>query len=89
MAGCTLYSNFEFCCMCAATCYWAGIRRVVYGISEERLLSLTGNSDENPTMSLPCRTVFQACQRKVNVHGPFPELEDEIIADHLEFWTKK
>lgn len=73
--------------MCAGSCYWSGIGTVVYGISEDRLLDLTGNSQENPTMSMPCRKVFEAGQRKVNVFGPFPQLEQEIIADHLEFWT--
>lgn len=88
LAHCTLYTNFEPCAMCAGSIMWSNIGACVYGISEERLLSLTGNSDENPTMSLPCRTVFNAGQRKVQVQGPFPELETEIIADHLEFWTK-
>lgn len=74
--------------MCSGSCYWANIGTVVYGISEDRLLSLTGNNDENPTMSMPCRKVFEAGQRKIEVFGPFPELEQEIIADHLEFWTK-
>ncbi|GAA5802263.1 CMP/dCMP deaminase zinc-binding protein [Helicostylum pulchrum] len=87
LAKCTLYTNFEPCVMCAGSCYWSGIGTVVYGISEDRLLDLTGNSQENPTMSMPCRNVFDAGQRKVNVFGPFPQLEQEIIADHLEFWT--
>ncbi|KAI8381208.1 CMP/dCMP deaminase zinc-binding protein [Radiomyces spectabilis] len=86
LKGCTMYTNFEPCAMCAGSCYWAGIGRVVYGMSESRLLEMTGNNDENPTMSLPCRVVFDAGQRKIDVHGPFPELEDEISADHLEFW---
>lgn len=72
--------------MCAGSCYWANIGTVVYGISEQRLLSLTGNNDENPTMSLPCKKVFEAGQRKVKLFGPFPELEKEIVQDHLEFW---
>ncbi|KAL7313183.1 hypothetical protein PS15m_006962 [Mucor circinelloides] len=88
LSNCTLYTNFEPCVMCAGSCYWANIGRVVYGIAEERLLQLTGNNEENPTMSMPCRKVFEAGQRPVQVEGPFPELEKEIIADHLEFWAK-
>ncbi|GAB5585241.1 hypothetical protein Unana1_00141 [Umbelopsis nana] len=84
---CTLYTSFEPCAMCAGSCYWAGIGGVVYGVTEDRLLAITGNSDANPTMSLPCRKVFSAGQREVQVFGPFPELEDEIVADHLKFWT--
>ncbi|KAJ2962457.1 hypothetical protein NQZ79_g2383 [Umbelopsis isabellina] len=84
---CTLYTSFEPCAMCSGSCYWAGIGGVVYGATEERLLALTGSNDENPTMSLPCRQVFDAGQRKVQVFGPFPELEEEIVADHLKFWN--
>ncbi|CAO3625214.1 unnamed protein product [Cunninghamella blakesleeana] len=83
---CTLYSNFELCAMCAGTCYWSGIGCVVYGATEKRLLELTGNNDENPTMSLECREVFKAGQREVKVYGPFPELEEEIVKDHIDFW---
>jgi tRNA(Arg) A34 adenosine deaminase TadA len=72
--------------MCAGSCYWANIGKVVYGMSEHRLLELTGSSEENPTMTMACRSVFEAGQRQVEVHGPFPELEQEIIADHLDFW---
>ncbi|KAI9357764.1 zinc-binding CMP/dCMP deaminase protein [Pilaira anomala] len=87
LAKCTLYTNFEPCVMCAGSCYWANIGTVIYGISEDRLLCLTGHNKENPTMSMPCRQVFEAGQRKVKVFGPFPELEQDIIADHLEFWN--
>ncbi|CAO3689255.1 unnamed protein product [Umbelopsis ramanniana] len=83
---CTLYTSFEPCAMCSGTCYWAGIGGVVFGATEKRLLTITGNHEENPTMSMDCRQVFSAGQREVQVFGPYPELEDEIVADHLEFW---
>jgi hypothetical protein len=37
-------------------------------------------------MSLPCRQVFAAGQKAIQVHGPFPELEAELIAPHQGFW---
>ena len=61
--------------MCAGAMYWAGIGRVVYGLSEDRLRTLTGNHPENPTLDLPCRQVFESGQRRVEVVGPL--LEDE------------
>jgi len=53
LASCTLYSSAEPCCMCAGALYWAGIGRVVYGLSERRLKTITGNHAENPTLDLP------------------------------------
>lgn len=70
--------------MCAGAIYWAGIGRVVYGLSEHRLKAITGAHAENPTLDLPCRTVFAAGQRHVDVTGPL--LEDEAAAIHEDFW---
>ena len=72
---CTMYVSAEPCAMCAAASYWAGLGRVVYGLSEERLKDITGNHPENPTLALPCRTVFESGQRKVKVIGPCLEEE--------------
>lgn len=83
---CTLVTTVEPCAMCAATQYWANIGRVVYGMSESRLLALTGNHGENPTLDLPCREVFARGQKAVQVIGPVPEAEAGIAALHLDFW---
>lgn len=84
LAGCTLYTSAEPCAMCAGAIYWVGIGRVVYGLSEHRLRSITGSHAENPTLDLPCRTVFAAGQRPVEVIGPL--LEDEAAALHDGVW---
>ena len=86
LAGCTLYSSAEPCAMCAAAAYWAGIGRVVYALSERRLKELIGAHPENPTLDLPCRTVFAAGQRRVEVVGPL--LEDEGAALHEGVWRR-
>lgn len=82
----TLYSSAEPCAMCAGAIYWAGIGRVVYGLSEHRLRALTGNHPENPTLDLPCREVFKNGQRATEVIGPL--LEDEAEALHAGVWNK-
>src|SRR6202023_67302 len=74
----TLYVSAEPCAMCAGAIYWAGIGRVVFGLAERDLKSFTGNHRENPTLDLPCRTVFAAGQRNVEVIGPM--LADEAAA---------
>jgi tRNA(Arg) A34 adenosine deaminase TadA len=83
---CTLVTTVEPCAMCAGTQYWSHIGRLVYGMTEHRLLQLTGNHDENPTMNLPCRQVFSAGQKAIEVIGPVPEVEAEIVALHQNFW---
>jgi tRNA(Arg) A34 adenosine deaminase TadA len=82
----TLYSSAEPCAMCAGAIYWAGIGRLVYGLSEHRLRDLTGNHPENPTLDLPCREVFGRGQRSTEVLGPL--LEDEAAAVHAGVWDK-
>ena len=84
LSRCTLYSSAEPCAMCAGAAYWAGVGRVVYGLSEQRLKTLTGCHPENPTLDLPCRSVFAAGQRAIEVIGPL--LEEEAAALHAEQW---
>jgi tRNA(Arg) A34 adenosine deaminase TadA len=86
LARCTLYSSAEPCAMCAGAAYWAGIGRVVYGLGENRLKQITGDHAENPTLDLPCRVVFAAGQRAVEVVGPL--LEDEAAALHVGVWDR-
>lgn len=83
---CSLVTTVEPCAMCAGTQYWANIGTLVYGMTEARLLQLTGNHGENPTMDLPCRHVFERGQKAVTVIGPVAEVEAEIAALHLDFW---
>ena len=86
LADCTLYTSAEPCAMCAGAVYWTGIGRVVYALSEHKLLGLTGHHPENPTFALPCREVFARGQRKVEVIGPL--LEDEASEPHKGFWVR-
>lgn len=72
--------------MCAGAIYWSGIGRVVYGLSETGLLALTGNHSENPTLDHPCRLVFSAGGRPIDVIGP--RLEEEASQPHIGFWSR-
>lgn len=84
LRACTLYISAEPCAMCAGAIYWAGVGRVVFGLSERRLKAITGDHLENPTLDLPCRAVFAAGQRPTEVIGPL--LEDEAAALHDGVW---
>jgi tRNA(Arg) A34 adenosine deaminase TadA len=70
--------------MCAGAAYWAGVGRVVYGMSETALRELIGPHPENLTLDLPCRVVLGSGQRPVEVVGPL--LEAEASAVHEGFW---
>jgi tRNA(Arg) A34 adenosine deaminase TadA len=85
--GCTLYTTVEPCAMCAGTQYWANIGRLVYGISEKQLLSYTGSHDENPTMDIPSRYIFEHSQKTIEVTGPVEAVSRDIIALHADFWS--
>jgi tRNA(Arg) A34 adenosine deaminase TadA len=84
LATMTLVTSCEPCAMCSGAVYWSGIGAVVYGLSEQGLLALTGDDPQNPTLDLPCRTVLSAGQRTIAVTGPL--LEDEAAASHAGFW---
>ena len=84
LARATLYASAEPCAMCAGAVYWSGIGRVVFGLSEAKLLALTGNHPANPTLSLPCRELFARGQRAIEVIGPL--LEHEAAIPHREYW---
>lgn len=83
---CTLVTTVEPCAMCAGTQYWAHVGRVIYGMSEHRLLQITGNHAENPTLALPCRELFARGQKAMEVIGPVTEIEAEIAELHRRFW---
>ena len=83
---CTLYTTAEPCAMCAGAIYWANIGRVVYGMTEKRLLELTGSDEQNPTFDLPCREVFARGQKDIQVIGPIPAVEEEAAEVHQGYW---
>jgi tRNA(Arg) A34 adenosine deaminase TadA len=86
LARCTLYTSVEPCAMCSGAVYWGGVGRVVYGLSESRLLRLTGSDERNPTLDLPCREVFAKGQRAVEVLGPFEEVGAAVVVAQEGYW---
>ena len=85
--NCTLYTSAEPCAMCTGAIYWANIGRVVYAMTEKRLLELTGSNEQNPTFSLPCRDILKHGQKPIEVRGPFPELEVRAAEVHKGYWV--
>jgi tRNA(Arg) A34 adenosine deaminase TadA len=84
LAETTLYTSTEPCAMCAGAIYWSGIGAVVYALAETALHELTGDDPDNPTLTLPCRTVLAAGQRVISVAGPFDLSQAREV--HIGFW---
>lgn len=82
----TMYVSAEPCAMCAGTTYWAGIGRVVYALSEKRLGAIIGPHPDNLTLDLPCRAVFEAGQRTVEVIGPLMDDDPAATEIHVGAW---
>jgi len=83
LAQYTLYTSTEPCPMCAGAIFWAGVGRVVYGLSEEGLYALGGEGSDG--LLLHCREVFEHGGHRVEVLGP--ALEAEAREVQVGFWT--
>ena len=81
LARCTLYTSTEPCPMCAGAIFWANVRRVVYGLSQEGLYAMTGG-DADEVLDVPCRELLG--KKPVEVIGPV--LEEEARSVHEGFW---
>jgi len=84
MAEATIYSSGEPCVMCAGAIFWANLRRVVYGIDDQRLRVFRGERLDQRDVALSCREVFQAAPFPVECIGP--SLIDEARTPHVGAW---
>ena len=84
LRGSTLYASTEPCAMCAGAIFWAGISRVVFGLSERGLLEVAAVHPGGSFLNLPCAEVLARGDHAVEVLGPL--LEDEARQAHLGFW---
>ena len=83
LAKCTIYTSTEPCPMCAGAIFWANVRRVVFGLSEEGLYEMIGEESEE-VLQLQCREIFAKGKKQIEVIGPI--IEDEAREVHLDFW---
>lgn len=86
LAKCTLVSNMEPCAMCAGAIYYANIGRVVFGLSRATLNRLIGSSKMNTPLDMPSRNVFQSGHKNIEIIGPVPEMETELVELQSTFW---
>eukprot|EP01052_Picozoa_sp_SAG31_P027856 SAG31_NODE_2641_length_5326_cov_9.734647_6_plen_241_part_00 len=75
----TFYTSNEPCVMCTGAIYWSGVRRVVYGCSNETLTTMSGPGG----FDIPVRDLYSRAPQEMEVVGPV--LEDEAVAVHRRF----
>jgi tRNA(Arg) A34 adenosine deaminase TadA len=81
---CTVYTSTEPCPMCAGAIYWANVRRVVFGLSQEQIRYISNRNSENMQLGIASREIFERGDHPVEVSGP--HLPRESSAVHDGFW---
>jgi tRNA(adenine34) deaminase len=79
LVGSTMFASGEPCPMCAATMFYGGVSRVVYGISRGRVRELSPQARSNPTLGISCRDILATSSRPIEVVGPILEDEAERV----------
>jgi tRNA(Arg) A34 adenosine deaminase TadA len=79
-AKATLYASTEPCAMCSGAIYWAGVTRLVFGVSGADLAQIAGESFVWSSSELYTRS-----NRSIEVVGPV--LATTGRKTHQSFWT--
>lgn len=79
LEGATVYASGEPCAMCAGAIFWAGISRVVFGMSTGTIMRVGGE----PTLAMTSADVLATASRPIAVEGPL--LEEEAAAVLAQF----
>jgi tRNA(Arg) A34 adenosine deaminase TadA len=81
-AGATLYTSEEPCIMCCGSIRFAGIRRMVYGVTALQAQRVSGRT--LPVRPLQCREVYARLDYPIEIRGPL--MEDaglRLTAEHV------
>lgn len=84
LEGYTLYCNVEPCVMCSGAIHWSRISRVVFGVSQARLQSVS-KGKQKPG----CEALINIGNHKIEVIGPILEEEGMEILTRFPFSSKK
>jgi tRNA(Arg) A34 adenosine deaminase TadA len=80
-----VYASCEPCPMCVAAMFWAGARRVVFGLSAARLAQLATPPDGSPVgFTITAAEIGRAARPPMEIDGP--HREDEAAETHVGFW---
>ena len=79
-----LYTSTEPCIMCSGAIYWAGIQKIVFGVSEAQMDIQISAASSNYRIS--SEEVFRKINPKMIIIGPV--LENEGLEIHAKFWPE-
>lgn len=82
LARAVLYASTEPCVMCAGSIHYAGVRRVVFGVSGSVMAAATGR----PYTGIPLRDLVARAGWGIEVVGPV--MEDDGRRLHAELWPR-
>ena len=82
LAACTLYTSTEPCIMCCGAIHWAGVPKIVYGVTALQLTRVIGFPD--PKQPLAIREIFERTAPGEVIIGPL--IEEEGLAIHAAYW---
>jgi tRNA(Arg) A34 adenosine deaminase TadA len=78
LRGSTVYASGEPCAMCSGALFWAGVRRIVFGVSVPDMAQLMGGD----SLPIRCAEVLAAATLAVQVDGPcMTELALAVLRD--------
>ncbi|WP_419786618.1 nucleoside deaminase [Pseudodesulfovibrio sp.] len=83
-AASTLYSSMEPCAMCMFTMFKAGIGRVVYALSADRLYEAANRYGEWPRTLISSHECARLMNKPMVVEGPFIEDEAGAILEEMQ-----
>jgi tRNA(Arg) A34 adenosine deaminase TadA len=84
----TVYASCEPCPMCVGAMFWAGARRVVFGLSHARLSELAAPPGADPRgFTISAAEIGGRAMPPLTFSGP--HREDEAAQAHLGFWVNR
>lgn len=84
LEGYTLYCNVEPCVMCSGAIHWSRVSKVVFGVSQATLQTIS-NGKTKPT----AENLINTGNKTIEVKGPLLEEEGLAILKEYPFQSKK
>ncbi len=84
LEGYTIYCNVEPCVMCSGAIHWAKISRVVFGISQASLQTVSKGK-----LKPSCESLINVGNKKIEIVGPILAEEGQKVLVAYPFQSKK